>query len=165
MTSLTKNLNKMVKLIINGCEVTVDITNSTNIVLNDIKGIIIHKGPPPGLHKCSRCREHKDNTHFTYYQQRVDKKGYLMRSNALCTICKYETNLKRNTTLKKAKAEGKIPPKPQGGDLCPNCNRHWGTKEEPRNWHRDHDAIRNVFRMWLCGDCNMAKHDHRHGIS
>ena len=140
-------------------------TNPSGIAEQDVKGYIAHRGIPPGLHECSRCRENKDTTCFNYYNQRVDKNGYLMRSNALCKDCGVETDKERKETLKKAGKEGKIPPKPAPGDVCKYCNRNWGSKEQPRNWHRDHDAIKNEFRGWLCGDCNMAKHDHRHGIS
>jgi len=140
-------------------------TNSTAITVSDAVGCILHKGKPPGLHECSRCRGNKDHTHFAYYAQRVDKNGYLMRSNALCNDCRTETDKERKDTLSKANKDGKIPPKPKPGDICPNCERPWGSVEEPRNWHRDHDAIKNEFRAWLCGDCNMAKHDHRHNIS
>jgi hypothetical protein len=140
-------------------------TNTTAVSFQDAKGFILHKGEPPDLHECSRCREKKDSSHFGYYSQRVDKYGYLMRSNALCKDCRIETDKERKTTLKKAGDEGKIPPQPEAGATCPNCNRPWGSIDKPRNWHRDHDAIKNEFRRWLCGDCNMAKHDHRHGIS
>lgn len=131
----------------------------------DIKGVICHKGKPPGQHECSRCRNMLDNSNFTYYSNRVDKNNYLMRSNALCSDCSKIMNDERKSTLKKAEINGEIKEKPAPGSKCPDCNRNWGTKENPRNWHRDHDAINNVFRGWLCGDCNMAKHDHRFGIS
>jgi hypothetical protein len=140
-------------------------TNPTNVELFHAAGIILHNGKPPGLHKCSRCWCRKDSSHFGYYSCRVDKNGYLMRSNALCFDCRKVTNKERKDTLDKAKKAGKIPPKPKPGDICSNCVRPWGTPENPRNWHRDHDAIRNEFRRWLCGDCNMALHDHRHGKS
>lgn len=140
-------------------------TNPNNVTFLHARGLILHKGKPPGLHKCSRCHAMKDSSHFGYYSCRVDKKGYLMRSNALCFDCRNETNKERKDTLDKAKKAGKIPPRPKPGDICPNCQRSWGTPENPRNWHRDHDAIQNIFRRWLCGDCNMALHDHRHGKS
>ena len=139
--------------------------NPTNVKLLQAKGIILHNGKPPGLHKCSRCCGMKDSSHFGYYSCRVDKNGYLMRSNALCFDCRKETDKERKDTLDNAKKAGKIPPKPNPGDICSNCHRSWGTPENPRNWHRDHDAIKNEFRRWLCGDCNMALHDHRHGKS
>ena len=127
--------------------------------------MILHRGKPEGLHECSKCAEMKDNSNFTYYNQRVDKNGYLMRSNALCLNCSEIMNSERKATLDKAKKNGEIEDKPLGGAKCPGCKRNWGTEQEPRNWHRDHDAIQNKFRGWLCGDCNMAKHDHRHKIS
>lgn len=133
--------------------------------LKHMKGIILHKGKPNGQHECSKCRSMKENVHFKYYNKRVDKKDCLMRVNALCIDCSELTNAERKSTLNKATLNGEIDDKPLAGDICPNCKRKWGTEENPRNWHRDHDAIKNVFRGWLCGDCNMAKHDHRHGIS
>lgn len=131
----------------------------------DIKGFIAHKGEPPGLHECSKCFDLKGSEHYKYYQNRVDKHGYLMRSNALCNACDKSMRQERDSTLHKAKLNNEIGEKPCPGSVCPNCRRAWGTPEQPRNWHRDHDAIQNIFRGWLCGDCNMAKHDHRHGTS
>ena len=139
-------------------------TNSCKkIEIDDIKGIIFHRGPPPGLHECSKCLEHKDNTHFTWYHQRVDKKGYRSRVNAHCSSCSEKVKKEKDETMKKDK--DKIPEKPEPGSICPNCNRSWGTKENPRNWHKDHDAIKHEFRRWLCGHCNMSQSDHRNGIS
>jgi hypothetical protein len=140
-------------------------TNQSIVPIEEAKGCIFHRGLPPGTHECSKCRHQKPTSEYNYYQQRVDKNGYLMRSNALCHQCNLLMNNERKNTLKRAKIEGKIPPKPNPGDICTGCNRNWGTIEQPRNWHRDHDAIKNEFRGWLCADCNMAKHDHRFGIS
>jgi len=142
-----------------------ELFTSSTIPMEEIKGCIFHKGKPPGLHECSKCRVSKDSSHYGYYTNRVDKNHYLMRSNALCKDCRMETEKERKDTLKKATKEGKIPTQPKPGDICPKCQRKWGSEEKPRNWHRDHDAIKNEFRGWLCGDCNMAQHDHRHGIS
>jgi len=140
--------------------------SNSKIALEDVKGIIFHKGTPPGdNHECSICRVKKAGDQFTYYQRRVSRYGYLMRTNAHCHDCEKTSTEERMTTLKTAATAGKIPPKPKPGDICPNCNRAWGSSEKPRNWHRDHDAIKNEFRRWLCGDCNMALHDHRHGKS
>jgi hypothetical protein len=140
-------------------------TNKSKVSVSDATGVCLHKGEPPGLHECRECRVKKDSSFFGYYQNRIDKNGYLMRVNAVCRTCAVGLDEERNTTLQKANKEGKIPPKPKGGDECPKCTRAWGTEENPRNWHRDHDAIKNEFRGWLCGDCNMANHDHRHGLS
>ena len=70
-------------------------------------------------------------------------------------------NKKRKDILKKAKKDGKIPLKPNSGDICPHCKRNWGTKENPRNWHRHHCIKTEKFIGWLCGDCNMSFHDQR----
>ena len=88
-----------------------------------------------------------------------------MRSNALCNECSEIMNTERKETLKKAKDNNEIDKKPEPGSLCPRCNRKWGTKTKPRSWHRDHDAEKHKFRGWLCGNCNMQKHDHRFGVS
>ncbi len=138
----------------------------TKTPLSEIVGVIPHKGiPNHKQHECSKCRAMKDADQFTWYPGRRDKNQHLMRSNAICKPCGKENLAEKNATLKRARESGKIPPKPAAGAVCPNCKRNWGTPEEPRNWHQDHDAIQGIFRMWLCGDCNMAKHDHRHGIS
>ena len=131
--------------------------------LNKIDGFISHYGKPRGNHECSKCRKNKPESQFSYYSKRVDKNDYLMRSNALCSECTNQFNKERKETMKKDK--DKIPEKPEDGSICPNCNRAWGSKTQPRNWHRDHDAIKHEFRGWICGDCNMAKHDHRHNLS
>jgi hypothetical protein len=140
-------------------------TTSTNVTLETATGYILHKGEPPGLHECRECKENKDSTHFGYYKMRVDKYGYLSRVNAVCCECAVTLDTERKNTLDTAKKQGKIPPQPTAGSICPGCTRPWGSLDKPRNWHRDHDAIKNEFRGWLCGDCNMAKHDHRHGKS
>lgn len=142
------------------------VTNPSSVSFHEAEGLILHRGKPPGEeHECSRCRQKKSHDDYKYYKCRVDKYGYLMRSNALCNDCEYETRKERESTLKAAIFENKIPPRPEPGDECPKCKRQWGTVENPRNWHRDHDAIKKEFRSWLCGDCNMANHDHRHNIS
>ena len=140
-------------------------TNKSKVSITDAKGVCFHKGPPPGLDVCSHCDEKKDSSYFGYYQNRIDKNGYLQRSNAVCRTCGVKEDKERKDTLDRAEKEGKIPPKPNGGDICQKCNRKWGSIEKPKSWHRDHDAIKNEFRRWLCGDCNMALHDHRHGTS
>lgn len=133
-------------------------SNGSMVRPQDAVGCVLHKGKPPGEHECVRCLSRKDHSSFRYYKCRIDKKGYLMRVNALCDQCDRMTSQERKRTLRKEKE--KIPPRPLPGDTCPQCKRAC-----PRNWHRDHDAIHNKFRRWLCGDCNMANHDHRHNVS
>ena len=136
-------------------------TNPTNVNLSNAVGIILHNGKPPGLDECRECLARKDSSHFNYYNSRVDKNGCLQRVNAVCKVCSKEIDKERKDTLAKAAKAGKIPTKPNPGDICPNCHRSWGTPEKPKNWHRDHDAIKSEFRTWLCGLCNMALQDNR----
>tara|TARA_Y100001972_G_scaffold81750_1_gene99418 strand:- start:3992 stop:4477 length:486 start_codon:yes stop_codon:yes gene_type:complete len=158
-----KEINELIKLLNENCDIVPKILKCMKNNVNDVKGIIFHKGKPPGEHECSKCLKLKDNNEFKYYKKRVDKNNYLMRSNAICHNCSKINNEERKKTLFKDK--NKIPPKPKAGSICESCNRKWGTKDKPRNWHRDHDAKLHKFRGWLCGDCNMAKHDHRLNIS
>ena len=163
---LSINIKKTINIetLLNDLSKVIPSTNTCKKIENsDINGLIFHKGKPPGLHECSKCRNYKDNTNFKYYQQRVDNKGYLMRTNALCNICSSKNKKEKDETMKKDK--NKIPNKPEPGSICPNCQRSWGTKDNPRNWHKDHDAIKHEFRGWLCGHCNMSKSDHRNNIS
>lgn len=166
---LLKKENEKLKAQVKDNETILKLVNETcknqKMTMNEIKGMKLHKGMPLGLHECSICREEKDNSAFSYYTGRVDKYGFLLRSNAHCKSCSKISTKERKDTLKKAEKEGKIPPKPKPGDICTNCNRKWGSHEQPRNWHQDHNQKTHEFRRWLCGDCNMALHDHRHNIS
>lgn len=134
-------------------------TNS-KIDINQVKGMIMHKGPNPHKQECRDCRQMRSSDYFSFYQQRVDKYGYLQRSNALCKDCKKKNEKQRKICLDKATKKGQIPEKPKPGDKCPQCKRSWGTNKKPRNWHRHH--IDDDFISWLCGDCNMSLHDQRH---
>jgi hypothetical protein len=140
-------------------------TTSSNVSLENASGFILHCGEPPGLHECRQCRQNKDSSHFGWYKQRVDRRGHLMRVNAVCHECAVGLDQERANTLNAAAAAGQIPPQPAAGSICPGCTRAWGSRENPRNWHRDHDAINNEFRGWLCGQCNMSRQDHRLGTS
>lgn len=114
--------------------------------------IILSSGEPPGTKQCSRCKEILKTSEFSYYQTRVDSKGYLMRSNALCSQCAGESNRARRQVLDKSVS----PPKPGPGDRCPNCRRAWSG-----NWHRHHDPETEEFVAWWCSNCNMARQDQR----
>lgn len=119
----------------------------------DIK-IILTYGEPKNQMKCRECNEIKDSSYFSFYQARVDNKGYLMRSNALCTTCSDNSNKERKKVLNAAI----IPTKPKSGDTCPNCLREW-----EGNWHRHH--VGNDFISYLCGHCNMSFSDQRTQIN
>lgn len=111
---------------------------------------ILTKGLPEEKMECRECRKTLDSSFFSYYLSRVDRNGYLMRSNALCEECSVKSNKERKKVLDSAK----IPNKPKKGDKCPHCERSWSG-----NWHRHHEG--DKFIEWLCGHCNMSFSDQR----
>lgn len=126
---------------------------SNDIILNNLDQnlkIILTKGIPVENMECRECRNSLNPAHFSYYLSRVDQKGYLMRSNALCDKCSIKSNKQRKKVLDVAN----VPDKPKKGDKCPNCNRSWFGK-----WHRHHKG--HNFISWLCGHCNMSFSDQR----
>jgi len=125
------------------------LNNETSIIK-----FILNNGVPEGINQCRECKENLSTDQFSYYQLRVDSKGFLMRSNALCKDCSKKSNKERNEVLNKDKAI--IPKRPISGTRCPNCNRAWAG-----NWHRHHDKETKKFIGWLCGNCNMALQDQR----
>lgn len=123
-------------------------------------GICLTFGTPrtetDNKYKCSRCGERKDSSNFRFYQSRVDKEGFLMRSNALCNSCSDLQNRKRTKILNEANKLGLIPEKPKCGDTCIGCGREWHG-----NWHRHHDDETHKFVQWLCAHCNMSLSEQR----
>lgn len=119
----------------------------------DIKIILTYGTPNIDL-QCRECRETKSSENFSFYQARVDSKGYLMRSNALCNDCKNKTNEDRRKVFQNSV----IPEKPNKGDSCPNCNREW-----EGNWHRHH--VDDKFIAYICGHCNMSFSDQRNKVN
>ena len=115
--------------------------------------IILTKGLPVEDMECRECGDILNPHFFSYYLSRVDQKGYLMRSNALCYYCATTSNKQR----KKVFDGAYIPSKPNKGDNCPNCNRQWSG-----NWHRHHEG--DNFISWLCGHCNMSFSDQRNKL-
>ena len=105
---------------------------------------------PQGTQQCRECRQQRPDDHFSYYQARVYKNGFLARSNAMCRECAKESNKQRKEVLDNAD----IPPKPRAGTHCPHCQRAWSG-----NWHRHH--VGDKFVGWLCGHCNMSFSDQR----
>lgn len=117
---------------------------------NNSYQVILTKGLPDFFLECRECKKHLDPKDFTYYQSRVDKKGFLMRSNALCRSCMVVSNKERKIVLENAPKNKK----PEKGDTCPHCQRKWYG-----NWHRHHQG--DKFIDWLCGHCNMSFSDQR----
>lgn len=62
-------------------------TNPTNVQVVDAVGIILHRGITPGLHTCKQCCKIFENTEFKYYQDRVNKDGYLILIDNICINC------------------------------------------------------------------------------
>ena len=120
----------------------------------EIALVIVTNGIPPGFNHCRECKENLPSDQFSYYQTRVDQRGYLSRSNAVCHSCSKKIGDKRKMILDKEKDA--IPEKPRPGSICPNCERAW-----QGNWHRHHDDVTEKFIKWLCGNCNMALQDQR----
>lgn len=115
----------------------------------DVK-VILTFGLPKECMECRECGECKDSKHFSFYLGRVDRSGYLMRSNALCDACTHQSNTDRNKVL----SDADIPDAPEKGSTCENCNRKW-----LGNWHRHH--VGDKFISWICGHCNMSFSDQR----
>lgn len=115
---------------------------------------ILTNGIPQGINHCRECKENLSTDQFSYYKLRVDSKGFLMRSNALCSECSKKSNKDRKAVLDEFKDS--IPDKPKSGTRCPKCQRAWSG-----NWHRHHDKKTKQFIEWLCGNCNMALQDQR----
>ncbi len=132
-------------------------TKSNNIIikenLENVK-LILTMGIPQDLLECRECLQFLPSTEFTFYQGRVDKNGYLMRSNALCISCSKKINNGRSEVFKKSK---KIP-KPKKGDICPKCERSWNG-----NWHKHH--IDDTVLGYICGHCNMSLSDQRNKLN
>ena len=121
----------------------------------DSISFVPHSGRMTNDRECSNCRLVLSYDKFNnIYYSRVDSKGYLMYSNALCINCSDFLNKQRRQSLSKDK--NNIPDKPNDGDICPHCQRHWYN-----NWHRHHSVDTNEFVAWICGHCNMSLSDRR----
>jgi hypothetical protein len=124
-----------------------------NLDVNQNLKLILTRGIPVENMELRECRNSLNPKYFTYYLSRVDQKGYLMRSNALCNECSIKSNKQRKKVLDRAN----VPSKPKKGEECSNCNRPWSG-----NWHRHHKG--DDFISWLCGHCNMSFSDQRNKI-
>jgi hypothetical protein len=134
-------------------ETTLKVLNEIN-KKDDLKfSIILTFGYPVKKSECRECFQILDSENFSYYLSRVDKDGYLMRSNALCRTCANKSNKERQKVFENSS----LPPKPKKGDICPNCDRSW-----KGNWHRHHEG--DKFIEWLCGHCNMSFSDQRNNV-
>lgn len=148
-SEILKELNKR-GLMTNAKSNDLILTNLDQI--QNIK-LILTKGLPVEDMECRECRNNLNPDYFSYYLSRVDQKGYLMRSNALCNECSVKSNKQRKIILDNAE----IPKKPKKGEKCPNCKRSWVGK-----WHRHHQG--DNFVSWLCGHCNMSFSDQRNKL-
>lgn len=114
---------------------------------------ILTKGLPVEHMDCRECRSTLEPSQFSFYLSRVDHKGFLIRSNALCDSCAIKSNKERKVVLDSAS----IPDVPNKGDECPKCKRSWTGR-----WHRHHEG--NEFIEWLCGHCNTHLSDQRNKL-
>jgi len=132
-------------------------TKSNNAIiaenLENVK-LILTMGIPQDSLECRECLKFLPSTQFSFYQGRVDKNGYLMRSNALCISCSKKINNGRNEVFKNSK---KIP-KPKKGDVCPKCERSWSG-----NWHKHH--IDDTVLGYICGHYNMSLSEQRNKLN
>jgi hypothetical protein len=98
---------------------------------------------------CSICGQEKDNSHFSFYEDRITKRGekagFRLRVNTNCRECSKIRN-KERTLLKKK--YGHL--KPKSGSLCPSC--HKPTKK----FELDHCHVTGIFRGYVCKDCNVG---------
>jgi hypothetical protein len=128
-------------------DLTMNRINQDNI--KNFKFIYTH-GIPDCDMICRECGELKHSSEFTFYNGRVDRHGYLMRSNAICDSCKTNLDSKRSFVLDAVKSITK----PKKGDICDCCGREWHY-----NWHRHHEG--DTFIGYICGHCNMSLNDQR----
>ena len=112
--------------------------------------VILSKGIISENLSCRECKEEKISHEFSFYQARVDRNGYLLRSNALCNDCKISLDRERQLAFQNSE----ITEKPEPGSLCPRCSRPWSN-----NWHKHHEG--DKFIDWWCGECNMRHADQR----
>jgi len=145
---LVKELNDR-KLIYN----TPTINNIYNDLINgnDVNlGIILSRGIKEENCKCTDCKRNLPNNHFRYYYSRINKHGYLHRTNRICDECTTKRKEEYNRAFKNCKK-----PRPKKGDICPNCKEQWFG-----SWHAHHQG--DFFIDWWCMLCNTSEHDHRH---
>ena len=88
---------------------------------------------------CIYCKEEKPLSSYPRHRSSKD------RLDSRCYECKTR-NEKRRLVLKKT-----APPKP---DVCECCGINPVTKQYKPFWVIDHDHVTDLFRGWLCDDCN-----------
>ena len=66
---------------------------------NDIK-VILTYGLPKDCNECRECGECLESQHFSYYMNRVDQNGYLMRSTLYVVIAVRKVIVKEKRYLK-----------------------------------------------------------------
>mgnify|MGYP000480266985 CR=1 FL=1 len=98
------NLDEIIKELSNRDLLTNTKSNGVIIAenLENVK-MILTMGIPEDHLECRECLEFLPATQFSFYQGRVDKNGYLMRSNAICITCTKKINNGRSEVFKNSK--------------------------------------------------------------
>ena len=100
---------------------------------------------------CNKCNISLPLTQFgfnTSGQDPFDKNGYRLRRGD-CIDCNKHLAKGKNEARKIAKESG-IPYKAPDGTACEICNR------QSQNIVFDHHHEKNIFRGWLCNECNRS---------
>lgn len=100
---------------------------------------------PPGTCICSICKQEKDNSEFTFYENRHTKDGFRLRVNTNCRSCASERSKEKMVLEQPVKHL-----RPSPGSLCPSCGR------PTKKFEFDHCHTTKVFRGYVCKDCNVG---------
>jgi hypothetical protein len=105
---------------------------------------------------CTDCNIVKNNTHFSFYMHRFNKKTMLcLYSNKKCDDCRkiYMVNKKvSENELKNLKIVRPIPSL-ENPHKCDCCSKEIITT---RTLQLDHCHLTGKFRGWICKECNIS---------
>lgn len=96
------------------------------------------------LYLCNKCNVYKPESAYSEYAFSTFNGARAGGSAACCRQCRSEYDKGKYIALKNA------PPKPMKPTPCDCC----GNIIAPQNIQFDHDHVTNMFRGWLCKECN-----------